>query len=120
VTYIVAGAPWDSTFAAAVVAGVIGLLTLAGTFVQLIVTRSRLSRFERTLLADQKEAAVRQQHRLELNDGIGYVLGKGVRSREIGSLHAGRPDGRELGHRRRPPEGRCGAERDCEGLNAEV
>ncbi|MCU1423040.1 MAG: hypothetical protein JWN36_2691 [Microbacteriaceae bacterium] len=83
-TYIVAGAPWDSTFAAAVVAGVIGLLTLAGTFVQLIVTRSRLSRFERTLLADQKEVAVRQQHRLELNDGIRYVLGKGMRSREIG------------------------------------
>lgn len=64
----------------------ISLLTLVWSLVAFILTRSRLSRFERRSLDEARDLANREQHRRELNDGIGYLLARDDQSRAIGLI----------------------------------
>lgn len=78
------GVAWDGDALAAVLAGGLSLVTLVWTIVSFFLTRGRLSKFEKRSLEQEREAGVREQHRLEMNDGISYVLGKSKQSQEIG------------------------------------
>lgn len=69
--------------AAAVAAGT-SLATLLWSLLSFFLTRLRLSRFERRSLDESRELANREQHRRELNDGIGYLLSVHEESRAIG------------------------------------
>ena len=62
------------------------LLTLLWSLVSFVLTRSRLSRFERRSLDEARDLANREQHRRELNDGIGYLLARDDQSRVIGRI----------------------------------
>ncbi len=62
------------------------LLALLWSLVAFILTRSRLSRFERRSLDEARDLANREQHRRELNDGIGYLLARDDQSRAIGLI----------------------------------
>ena len=62
------------------------LLTLRWSLVSFVLTRSRLSRFERRSLDEARDLANREQHRRELNDGIGYLLARDDQSRVIGRI----------------------------------
>ena len=80
------GAVSNASAFAGVAAG-ISLLTLLWSLVAFILTRSRLSRFERRSLDEARELANREQHRRELNDGIGYLLARDDQSRAIGLIN---------------------------------
>ena len=82
--WLIWGIPWDGDALAAVLAGGIALATLLWTLAAFFLTRHRLSAFESRSLELQTEVAVRDQHRLQLNDGIGYALGKSEESQQIG------------------------------------
>ena len=69
-----------------VLAAGLSLATLLWTLVSFFLTRGRLSRFEARSLAESMEIANREQHRRELNDGIGYVLARDTKSRAIGLI----------------------------------
>lgn len=71
---------------AAGLAATISLTTLLWSLVSFFLTRLRLSRFERRSLDESRELANREQHRRELNDGIGYLLARQEESRAIGFI----------------------------------
>lgn len=71
---------------AATLAAGTSLVTLLWSLVSFFLTRLRLSRFERRSLDEARELANREQHRRELNDGIGYLLANDDQSRAIGLI----------------------------------
>ena len=71
---------------AALVAAGLSLATLLWSLVSFFLTRLRLSRFEARSLDEAKELANREQHRRELNDGIGYLLARDGKSRTVGAI----------------------------------
>lgn len=75
----------DAGVLAGLAAG-ISLLTLLWSLVAFILTRSRLSRFERRSLDEARDLANREQHRRELNDAIGYLVARDDQSRAIGRI----------------------------------
>ena len=77
------GAVNDASVLAGAAAG-ISLLTLLWSLVAFILTRSRLSGFERRSLDEARELANREQHRREINDGTSYLLARDDQSRAIG------------------------------------